>query len=89
MPRFLTPALVLVMIAVTGCSSHHNHLQYDLGRATTQAFRAQADLSRPSVADSAYALTGTEAMVMRERVTEVSTDQESGEAEAVKQIQVQ
>ena len=89
MPRLLIPVFVLATGAVTGCSRHHSQLQYDLGRATTQAFNAQADLTRPSVADSAYALTGTEAMEMRERVTEVSTDQESGEAEAVKQIQVQ
>ena len=87
MPRLLLP--VLALATVTGCAPHRSQLQYDLGRATSQAFNAQADLSRPSVADSAYILTGTEAIEMRERVTEVSTDQESGEAEAVKQIQVQ
>ena len=89
MPRLLLPVLVVAASTITGCSRHHSQLQYDLGRATSQAFSAQADLSRPSVADSAYALTGVEAIEMRERVTEVSTDQESGEAEAVKKIQVQ
>jgi hypothetical protein len=89
MSRLLLPVFILAAATVSGCQRHTAQLQYDLGRATSQAFNAQADLSRPSVADSAYALTGTEAIEMRERVTETSTDQESGQAEAVQQITVQ
>ena len=89
MPRILLPVFLMAAGTTTGCLRHSSQLQYDLGRATTQAFNAQADLTRPSVADSAYALTGTEAIEMRERVTETSTDQESGQAEAVQQITVQ
>lgn len=89
MSRFLLPVCLLAAGTTTGCLRHSSQLQYDLGRATSQAFNAQADLSRPSVADSAYALTGVEALEMRERVTEVATDQESGQAEAVQQITVQ
>ena len=89
MPRFLLPGLALASSVVAGCQRHPGQLQYDLGRATSSAFAAQADLTRPSVADSAYILTGSEALEMRVRVTEEATDQESGQAEAVKKIQVQ
>ena len=89
MPRPLFTLLIVAAGALSGCHRHNTQLQYDLGRATSAAFNAQADLSRPSVADSAYALSGAEAMQMRERVTEVATDEESGQAEAVQKIQVQ
>jgi len=47
------------------------------------------DVNMEDVSGTLRRLTGVEAIEMRERVTEVSTDQESGEAEAVKKIQVQ
>ena len=89
MSRLLLPCLALTTSFATGCHRHPSQIQYDLGRATQAAFSAQADLTRPSVADSAYVLTGNEALEMRQRVTEKATDEESGELEAVKQIQVQ
>ena len=89
MPRFCLPGIAFLAVVGTGCHRHPSQIQYDLGRATTEAFSAQADLTRPSVADSAYGLTGAEALEMRSRVTEQTTDQESGEAEVIKKIQVQ
>lgn len=59
------------------------HMQYDFGRASWEAARIQADLSRASVADSVYPLSGKEAQLMRENVEKSSSDVESGEAEAI------
>jgi|GEM_PF-1387315 len=94
MPRTASNGLVLVGLVLTaglasGCLRHSSQLQYDHGRASAAAFNAQANLDRPSVTDSAYALTGSEALEMRAQVTAESTDAESGQAEAVQKIQVQ
>lgn len=59
------------------------HMQYDFGRANWEALRIQADLSRPSVAESMYPLSGIEATQLRANVQEAATDTESGEAEAI------
>ena len=59
------------------------HMQYDFGRASWESARIQADLSRASVADSVYPLSGKEAQLMRENVEKSSSDGESGEAEAI------
>jgi hypothetical protein len=85
----ILPGIFLTTSLMAGCVGHSSQLQYDFGRASSAAFSAQADLNRPSVADSAYILTGVEAVEMRARVTDESTDQESGQAEAVQKIQVQ
>jgi hypothetical protein len=58
-----------------GCASPL-HLQYDHGRAYTAAIISQADLTRPSVANSQYPLYGTEAEAIRIRVREKTTDEE-------------
>lgn len=87
MPRSLLLSLAALSLASTGCA-HNQQLQYDLGRATTTAFQAQADLSRASAADATYSLTGVEALEMRARVTEMTTDEESGEAETVDTVRV-
>lgn len=62
-----------------GCASPL-HLTYDHGRAYTEAIIRQADLTRPSVANSQYRLYGVEAEQIRIRVQESSTDEETGEA---------
>jgi hypothetical protein len=62
-----------------GCASPL-HLQYDYGRAYTQAILSQADLTRPSVANSQYALYGTEAEAIRIRVREKTTDEEENKS---------
>ena len=70
--------LATAMLA-SGCISPP-HLTYDHGRAYTEAFVAQADLTRPSAAGSQYQLYGVEAAQIRIRVQEESTDEETGES---------
>ena len=79
----LFPLFVLV-----GCGSPA-HLQYDHGRASSQAFSAQGNLARPGIEDDAVPLSGAEAMEIRSRVFERSTDAESGKAEYVQEIGVE
>jgi hypothetical protein len=61
------------------------HLQYDYGRAIWEAQRLQADLSRPSVAQSLYPLSGNEAATIRSNAEQSAGDEESGEQEAIEQ----
>lgn len=81
--------LALCAIALSLPACKQGHLQYDFGRAYSQAMVTQADLSRPSVADSAFPLTGVEGIELRVRVTEQTTDAESGTAESTKKVGVQ
>lgn len=67
--------LVLAATVVGGCASPL-HLTYDYGRAYTAAFVAQADLTRPSVANSQYFLYGPEGEAIRIRVQQDTTDTE-------------
>jgi len=83
----IRPALIL-SLALAGCGSPL-HLQYDHGRASQAAFNTQADRTRPAVADSAYPLTGSEALEIRSRVFEQMTDTETGQAEYVQVIGVE
>lgn len=66
---------VLAAAVVGGCASPL-HLTYDYGRAYTAAFVSQADLTRPSVANSQYFLYGPEGEAIRIRVQEDTTDSE-------------
>jgi hypothetical protein len=68
------------LAALTACGSPR-HLQYDFGRAYTMAFTAQADLTRPSVANKQYPLYGIEGAKIRILVQEATTEQESGTSE--------
>jgi hypothetical protein len=77
----------MVLLATSGCAAQK--LQYDHGRAFQQAIMVQADLTRPSVADSAFALSGIEGLALRETVTKEASDQESGQLEAAKKVDVQ
>ncbi|MEZ4318006.1 MAG: hypothetical protein R3F61_10900 [Myxococcota bacterium] len=63
-----------------GCTSPL-HLTYDHGRAFTEAFTAQADLTRPSIANATYNLYGKEAADIRLRVQETTTDKETDKSE--------
>lgn len=75
----MTRALVMLTVAslagLAGCASPL-HLTYDHGRAFTEAFTAQADLTRPSIANATYELYGVEAAAIRLRVQETTTDSE-------------
>jgi len=72
------PRAVMLALLTAGCASPL-HLTYDYGRAYTESIVAQADLTRPSVAESEYALYGVEAVNIRIRVQEEATDVESAE----------
>ena len=71
--------LAVLALTVGGCGSPL-HLAYDFGRAYTEAFIAQADLTRPTIASSRYYLYGVEAAEIRIRVRDQTTDAESGQA---------
>lgn len=71
---------LLVVVSATGCRAP-NHLQYDFGRATMEAYNTQQDLTRPSVAETQHALTGNEAAAIRLNQRTSATDQESGDSE--------
>lgn len=73
--------LLLALFLAPGCSQPM-HIQYDYGRAYWEAARTQADLSRESVAESIYPLSGHEAEMMRMNLEKSSTDEESGEVES-------
>jgi hypothetical protein len=67
--------IVLAATVAGGCASPL-HLTYDYGRAYTAAVVSQADLTRPSVANSQYFLYGPEGEAIRIRVQEDTTDKE-------------
>lgn len=72
--------LLVACATLAGCASPL-HLTYDFGRAYTEALISQADLTRPAVANSQYALYGTEAEAIRILVREKTTDEEKEESE--------
>lgn len=78
MTRMTLAAAAAALLA--GCVSPP-HLTYDYGRTYTEAFVAQADLTRPSVANSQYQLYGVEAAQIRIRVQEEATDTETAEVD--------
>jgi len=73
----LAGALALTTgLLVQGCAEPR-HLGYDYGRAYTESFLAQTDLTRPSVASAQYELGGVEASKIRLAVEQEATDAES------------
>ena len=77
----MSRAIALMTLAgLAGCTSPL-HLTYDHGRAFTEAFQAQPDLTRPSIAQSTYPLYGKEAADIRIRVREETTDAETNKSE--------
>ena len=80
--RLIAPLALLI-----GCASP-KHLQYDHGRASSQAFAAQGNLARPEVVDTEIPLQGPEALLIRHSVHQQATDENSGKPEAVKDTNV-
>ena len=68
----------LLFIFAAGCSP--THMQYDFGRSFTESTRIQADLDRSTVRGTVYPLSGVEAVEIRLRVQESTSDEESGES---------
>lgn len=81
-----------LLIASTGllaACGQPKQLQDNYGEAYRSSMEIQADRGRPTVADAAYPLTGFEGIELRTRVTEESTDEESGEAETTQTVEVE
>lgn len=71
-------AAVLLPLALLGGCASPLHLTYDHGRAFTESFKGQADLTRPAVANSQYPLYGKEAAAIRLQVeTEASSTEDT------------
>ncbi len=78
-----SPILLLVVGPLAGCAQPL-HLQYDFSRAYTESMQTQANLDRPSVAQSVYPLSGTEAILIRENVVKQDSSEKSGKIETTK-----
>ena len=76
--------VLIALLFAAGCAQP-THLQYDFSRSFNAAFTAQADLTRPSAANGAYGLSGTEGLALRQSVVTATTDKETGKAEMVNQ----
>ena len=76
MNRIAKPSLLLAAMLGAGACASPLHLTYDHGRAYTEAVVRQADLTRPSVANSQYPLYGVEAEQIRIQVQKKTTDDE-------------
>lgn len=74
--------MIFVFSILVGCGSP-THLQYDFGRATYEAQALQADLSRASVVESIYPLSGPEAEQLRLNVLKATTEEKTGRMEAI------
>lgn len=69
-----------MILAMTLACGSPQHLQYDHSRASAEAFNAQADLTRESVANELYPLMGLEGLAIRYRAAEAAVDKESAES---------
>jgi hypothetical protein len=72
--------LVFALLPMMSACTSPLHLAYDYGRSYTQTFTAQPDLTRPSAANAAYGLAGTEAAAIRLNAPKESTDKETEES---------
>lgn len=73
--------VLLIMLSTALCACvQPTHLQYDFGRAYTETFRAQADLTRPSAANQSYSLYGPEAAAIRINVQAAATEEKTTES---------
>jgi len=79
----LSGAIVLPTMTI-GCGQPVR-LQYDFGRAYMTAMTTQANLTRTTVVEANYPLSGVEGVELRMRVVEESTDAETGQAQMTNQ----
>ncbi len=76
------------LIALSACGQPY-HLSADYGESYQATFSAQADRTRASAVDDQYALSGMEAMGIRMRVQEATSDEEVATPEATSTISVE
>ena len=82
MNRFLVLSALAAATLASGCI-RPNRLQYDYGRAYSEAYAVQADLTRASVKDNVPVLSGIEGMALRAAVVEETSSQKSGQEEVI------
>ena len=82
MNRFLLLTALAAATLAGGCI-RPNRLQYDYGRAYSEAYSVQADISRASVKDNVPALSGVEGMALRAAVVEETSSTKTGQQEAI------
>ena len=73
-------AVILMALTLAGCSTHQS-LSGDFGQAYQQAFTVQADLTRSSVENAAFLLSGREAAAIRINVQESSSNTETAKSQ--------
>jgi hypothetical protein len=84
-PRWLLVTVLTGVVAATfgsGCI-RASRLQYDYSRSYAESFATQTDLTRASVKDSLYAISGPEGMALRAAVVEETSSEKTGTAEAI------
>ena len=72
------PAMIIAL-GLVACAQP-KHLSEDFGRAYTETFAIQKDLTRPSAAGLDHPLAGVEAQAIRLNVQTEATDEETGES---------
>ena len=82
MNRFLLLTALAATTLAGGCI-RPNRLQYDYGRAYSEAFAVQSDITRASVKDNVPSLSGAEGLALRAAVVEETTASKSGQEEAI------
>jgi hypothetical protein len=82
MNRFLLLTSLAAATLAGGCV-RPNRMQYDYGRAYSEAYSLQADLTRASVKDNVPVLSGAEGLALRAAVVEETTSAKSGREETI------
>ena len=82
MNRFFVLTALAGATLASGCI-RPNRMQYDYGRAYSEAYSLQADVSRASVKNNVPALSGVEGMALRAAVVEETSAAKSGQEEAI------
>ncbi len=73
-------AVALGAAFLAGCAAPL-HMGYDHGRAFTETFSMQGDLTRASIVSTEYPLYGNEAADIRLNVREATTAEKEGDSE--------
>jgi hypothetical protein len=82
MNRFLLLTALAAATLASGCI-RPNRLQYDYGRAYSEAYSLQADTTRASVKNNVPALSGVEGLALRQAVVEETSTAKSGTEEVI------
>jgi len=82
MNRFLVLTALAAATLAGGCI-RPNRMQYDYGRAYSEAYTVQADTSRASVKNNVPALSGAEGLALRAAVVEETSTTKTGQEEAI------